>query len=96
MTNAIFNFQSQAGAIPVFSRKYINTGSHLGFHSDWVDWARTKPFWSADMPLQARGKDRFIFLGGIFKKTGDISRGFLPLLSFKMLGSRKKNVDNFF
>ena len=59
---------------------HSNTGSHLGFHSDWVDWARTRPFWSADMPLQARGKDRFIFdLGGIFKKTGDISRGFLPL-----------------
>ena len=43
------------------------------------------------MALQARGKDRFIFdLGGIFKKTGDISCEFLPLLSFKMLGSSKK------
>ena len=28
-----------------------NNGSHLGFQSEWEDWAWTKLFWSAAMPL---------------------------------------------
>ena len=38
MTNAIFNFQSQAGAIPVFSRKYHNNGRHVCATNDVIDF----------------------------------------------------------
>ena len=50
------NFTMPAFQMSKKSWSCNNTSSHVGLHSDWEDWTRTKPFWSADMPLQARRK----------------------------------------
>ena len=75
----------------------INTGSHLGFHSDWEDWV---PFWSADMALQARRKAVSCkILGG--NRRGIIiyrthSLWFFTSVKLKYDVFKQQNVDNNF